>query len=260
LFEVTENIEHKEFRGRGKEYWAKLNEYEGPLDILLHFVKEDELNIYDIPISRLTKDFLEYINYMQKLDIEVAGEFLLLASELMKIKARMLLPMDVFESDEIEEDPRLTLVRKLLEYKRFKDATGDLSGYENEAKKRFFREYFKQDARVYEKDFENDPSLKNLNIYNLIIGFKSAILNVAAERKVHPIELLKVTPEIQREFLLNFFEKSEQIDFSELIKDMDEKMLIICTFLAMLQLALDGYIKIIVSGMDISKFSLKKTF
>src|SRR3974377_2077303 len=90
--EEINNDNSDDTQRRPHEYWAKLSEYEGPLDILLHFVKEEELNIYDIPISKITHDFLDYINYLQNLDMEVAGEFLLMASELMKIKARMLLP------------------------------------------------------------------------------------------------------------------------------------------------------------------------
>lgn len=242
---------------RTKEYWARLSEYEGPLDILLHFVKEDELDIYNIPIAKITKDFLDYINYITALDIEVAGEFLLMASELMKIKARMLIPQINEYGDEDEEDPRLTLIRKLLEYKRFKDASADLSKFEDEARKMFTRGYFDNDEKVFEREFEIDPSLKNLTIFNLIKGYKGAVLNIRKE-VVHPIELLNVTPEIQREFLLEFFKERSEIDFSELILNMDERMLVICTFLSILQLALEGYLNINVDRKDLSKFKLSK--
>ena len=135
--DITDNIIEKE-APKPSDYWAKLSEYEGPLDILLHFVKEEELNIYDIPISKITKDFLEFLNYMQTLDIELAGEFLLMAAELMKIKARMLIPQ-IAENETEEEDPRYTLIRKLLEYKRFKDASTELLKYEESAGQRYFR-------------------------------------------------------------------------------------------------------------------------
>ncbi len=243
---------------RTKEYWAKLSEYEGPLDILLHFVKEDELDIYNIPIAKITKDFLDYLNYITLLDIEVAGEFLLMASELMKIKARMLIPQINEYGDEDEEDPRLTLIRKLLEYKRFKDASVDLSKFEDEARKMFTRGYFDNDEKVFEKEFEIDPSLKNLTIFNLIKRYRGAVLNIRKE-VVHPIELLNVTPELQREFLLEFFEERSEIDFSELILNMNERMLVICTFLSILQLALEGYLNIYVDRKDLSKFKLSKT-
>ncbi|MGC8859246.1 MAG: segregation and condensation protein A, partial [Ignavibacteria bacterium] len=99
---IKEVLEESTQKSSPKDYWAQLDEFQGPLDILLHFVKEEELNIYDIPIAKITKDFLDYIDYMHSLDIEVAGEFLLMASELMKIKARMLLPREEEGDKEIE--------------------------------------------------------------------------------------------------------------------------------------------------------------
>ena len=248
----TEKIEHS---GKAEEYWTKLNEYEGPLDILLHFVKEEELNIYDIPISKITKDFLEYINFIQTLDIEIAGEFLLMASELMK--TRMLLPQLNEEGELDEEDPRVTLVRKLLEYKRFKDASKEVEEFEKEAKNLFFRDYFEKDERIYEKDFEHDKSLKNVTVYNLIKGYKNVIDHMKGG-VIHPIETLDISPEIQKEFLINFLNSINKISFNELTKEMKEKILIICTFLSILQLALEGFLWIDVKPFKISEFSIEK--
>lgn len=255
--EETVNIEQNQ-ANKTKEYWAKLTEYEGPLDILLHFVKEDELDIYNIPIAKITKDFLDYINYITSLDIEVAGEFLLMASELMKIKARMLIPQINELGEEDEEDPRLTLIKKLLEYKRFKDVSAEISKYEDEARKIFTRGYFDSDEKEFESEFEIDPSLKNLTIFNLIKGYRNVVLSVRKE-VVHPIELMNVTPELQRDFLIGFFKERSEIDFSELILNMDERMLIICTFLSLLQLALEGYVNIFVDRQDICNFKLTRT-
>ena len=253
--EINENIVKTDTQKTG-DYWAKLSEYEGPLDILLHFVKEEELNIYDIPISKITKDFLEFLNYMQTLDIELAGEFLLMAAELMKIKARMLIPQ-VVEDESEEEDPRYTLIRKLLEYKRIKDAAAELLKYEEEARQRYFRLYFKKDPKEVELDVLNDAGLQNLTIFNLIKGYKRAITNVHQEI-VHPIELMNTTPELQKEFLINFFSSRVSINYKDLIANMDEKMVVICTFLSILQLALEGYIAIIFNEKDRSEFSLIK--
>jgi len=240
-----------------QDYWANLKEYQGPLDILLHFVKEEELNIYDIPISKITKDFLAYVNYIQSLDIELAGEFLLMAAELMKIKARMLIPQ-LSEDETTEEDPRMTLIRKLLEYKRFKDAAEELAKFEEDARMRYYRLYFRKDPKEVEIDVLNDYGLQNLTIFNLIKGYRHAITNIRKEI-VHPIELLDTTPETQREFLINFFAERSSIDYSELISNMDSKMIVICTFLAMLQLALEGYLQIQIESGDMSKFSLIKS-
>ncbi len=252
----TTNIINNQDSQKTKEYWAKLSEYEGPLDILLHFVKEEELNIYDIPISKITKDFLDFLNYMQSLDIELAGEFLLMAAELMKIKARMLIPQ-VYEEETEEEDPRYTLIRKLLEYKRFKDAAAELLSLEEDMRQRYYRIYFKKDAKEVEYDVLNDAGLQNLNIFNLIKGYKRAITNIRQEI-VHPIELMNTTPEVQKEFLINFFKTRVSINYKELISTMDEKMIVICTFLSVLQLALEGYLAIIFNEKDLTEFSLVK--
>ena len=252
----TTNIINNQDSQKTKEYWAKLSEYEGPLDILLHFVKEEELNIYDIPISKITKDFLDFLNYMQSLDIELAGEFLLMAAELMKIKARMLIPQ-VYEEETEEEDPRYTLIRKLLEYKRFKDAAAELLSLEEDMRQRYYRIYFKKDAKEVEYDVLNDAGLQNLNIFNLIKGYKRAITNIRQEI-VHPIELMNTTPEVQKEFLINFFKTRVSINYKELIGTMDEKMIVICTFLSVLQLALEGYLAIIFNEKDLTEFSLVK--
>ncbi|TRZ51749.1 segregation/condensation protein A [bacterium] len=241
---------------KSQEYWAKLTEYEGPLDILLHFVKEEELNIYDIPISKITRDFLGYINYMQDLDIELAGEFLLMAAELMKIKARMLIPQ-LADNETEEEDPRLTLIRKLLEYKRFKEVAEEMIKFEEQARQRYFRLFFRKDAKKYVVDPLNDFGLQNLTVFNLIKGYRKVITSVRHEF-IHPIELLNTTPEIQREFLINFFNNRTSVDYAELIKTLEEKMLVICTFLSILQLALEGFLTLIINNGDPADFSLIK--
>lgn len=242
---------------RSEDYRARLSEFEGPLDILLHFVKVDELDIYNIPISKITKDFLDYINYMSSLDIELAGEFLVMASELMKIKARMMLPQITPEGDVIEEDPRMTLIRKLLEYKRFKDASMEISELQDEQRKRVFRKNYDNDYRETEREIENDPSLKNVTIFNLIKAYKRAITNIRKE-VVHPIELLDITPENQREVILKEIDEKDRIEFLDLISGVQEKLRIICQFLAILQLALEGIIEIVVMDNDMTRFFIRR--
>src|SRR5438477_13166273 len=109
-------------------YRIKLNEFEGPLDLLLFFIQRDELDIHDINISTITKEFCEYVHYMQILDLEVASEFILMAATLIQIKAKMML-MSPDEEVEEEEDPRYELVKRLLEYKRFKDAAQEVANF-----------------------------------------------------------------------------------------------------------------------------------
>lgn len=254
---VNSGIEAEKEFYQQKEYQARLMEFEGPLDILLHFVKVDELDIYNIPISKITKDFLNYINYMSLLDIELAGEFLVMASELMKIKARMMIPQIDIEGNVIEEDPRLTLVRKLLEYKRFKDVSLQIAELEEEQRKRIFRNNFDNDYKESEKELENDPSLKNVTIFNLIKAYKRALVAIRKE-VVHPIELLDITPENQREFILSTIDEKTEIEFNELISSIELRLRVICIFLAILQLALDGEIEIVVDNRDMTKFFIRR--
>lgn len=250
-----------DYIAKTNEYWAKLPEFEGPLDILLHFIKADELDIYNIPISKITKDFLGYVNYMQSLDIEFAGEFLLMASELMKIKAKMLIPV-LNEDGELvdEEDPRLTLIRKLLEYKRFKDATEELALLEMEARKKFSRNYFDSDVKISDTNIDavNDPSLKNINIFNLIKAYKIVLSGLNRHTTVHPIEILDVSQEGQQEYVLNLLNEKEEVDFAEIIIMLNDRLKLIFTFLALLQLGLDGVIEITVDPQNLSSFRLKK--
>ena len=257
----TENnasAEKKVYIPKTREYYAKLSDYEGPLDILLHFVQEDELNIYDIPIRKITSDFLGYINYIQSLDIELAGEFLLMASELMKIKARMLLPRKVDEdNNEIEEDPRMVLVRKLLEYKRFKDASEKIDDLVHLAAKEFQRGYNKQDPREFSDGDEIDYSLKNLTILNLIKSYQ-VVLQGIRPKVIHPIEPLDFTPETQRDMVLDIVHREGRIDFKKLMEMFETRLEVICTFLAILQLALDGFLELTVEKTNLTNFYLQR--
>ena len=242
---------------KSREYYAKLSDYEGPLDILLHFVQEDELNIYDIPIRKITSDFLGYINYIQSLDIELAGEFLLMASELMKIKARMLLPRKFDEEkNEFEEDPRMVLVRKLLEYKRFKDASEKIDRLVLEAQKQFDRGYNKQDPREFSDGESIDYSLKNLTILNLIKGYKNVLIGIRLP-VVHPIEVMDITPETQRDYVLDILKNEGRVDFLNLMNRLTSKLEIVCTFLTLLQLALEGFLRLEVNPNNLSDFYLE---
>lgn len=248
-----------EYSPKTNDYWAKLPEFEGPLDILLHFVKEDELNIYDIPISKITKDYLGYLQYIQSLDIEVAGEFLLMATELMKIKARMLIPVPETEEGLEEEDPRYTLVKKLLEYKRFKEASEGIEDMEKEARRRFFRSYFEYDETVNaEVDSQETYDIKNLTIFNLIKAYRDVIIS-AREEIVHPIQTLYTSPDEQREYIIKKLFETVNMHFDDIYSELNDKLKIICAFIALLQLALEGFLTIKVNPDDICDFTIQKT-
>jgi len=221
-------------------YKIKLNQFEGPLDLLLFFIKRDELNIYDIPIARLTKEFLEYVNLIKILDLEVAGDFILMASTLMHIKVRMLLPREIDEKGE-EIDPRADLVKALLEYKRYKEMSEEFAYYESNQRKRKLRGNFSEDIK--EAPNEYDILLKNVSIYDLAKAFKYAVDQVKHE-PVHQIQKLNVSIEEQIGFIQNKLLEFTELHFLQLVEDLKEKIRIIVTFIALLELVKMGRIEI----------------
>ncbi len=214
-------------------YRVKLQEFEGPLDLLLFFIKRDELDIYDIPIARITKEFLEYLHYMQELDLEIAGDFIVMAAELMQIKVRMLLPKAPGEEE--EEDPRAELVRRLLEYKRYKEASAVLSALEDESVKLFYRQTFAADPRTVSLE-DQEESLKSVTMYNLIAAFKK-VLDSVPTRVYHDVELLNVTIDEQMSYIADVFRFKEESTFFALVSHMTEKIRIIVTVIALLEMA-----------------------
>lgn len=227
-------------------YKIKLEKFEGPLDLLLFFIKRDELNIYDIPISRITKEFLEYVNLIKMLDLETAGDFILMASTLMHIKVRMLLPREIDEKGE-EIDPRAELVKALLEYKRFKEMAEELSYFESHQRKVKFRGNFSADLKEAPNRF--DELLKNVTLYDLAKAFKYAIENLK-EQPVHEIETVSVSIEEQIEFILNSLEQDRKIHFLSLVNGIKEKIKIIVTFVALLEMVKMGKVGIEISEKE----------
>lgn len=219
-------------------YKVKLDEFEGPLDLLLFFIKRDELNIYDIPIAKLTKEFLEYVNLIKILDLEIAGDFILMASTLMHIKVRMLLPREVDEKGE-EIDPRADLVKALLEYKRYKEMSEELSYFESNQRKRKFRGNFSEDLKEVPHDY--DILLKNVSLYDLSKAFKYAIEQLKSE-PVHEVQKLNVSIDEQIEFIEGKLKEYPELHFLTLIEGIKEKIRIIVTFIALLELVKIGRI------------------
>jgi segregation and condensation protein A len=213
-------------------YKIKLDQFEGPLDLLLFFIKRDELDIYDIPISKITKEFLEYVNLIKELDLEIAGDFILMASTLMQIKARMLLPRELDEKGE-EIDPRTELIQALLEYKRYKEMSEELSFFESVQRKLKYRGNFDADVVVRPPDF--DILLKNVSIYDLTKAFKKALEGAVIE-PIHQITRVNVSIDEQIEFIFSKFEDKQEIHFLTLVEKMREKIRIVVTFIALLEL------------------------
>jgi len=219
-------------------YRIKLNEFEGPLDLLLFFIQRDEIDIHNIPISKITNEFCEYVQYMQVLDIELAGDFILMAATLIQIKAKMMLykPEDI---EEEEEDPRYELVKRLLEYKRFKDASQEIAVLEDQHRKNFYRSDFDGDYKI-DESIEEDLSIQNLTLYNLIKAYKYAIEHQPKE-VIHNIVRLNVSIDEQIEYINDECSRQEYVSFLKMIENM-ERIRIVVTFIAILEMAKNGLI------------------
>lgn len=219
-------------------YTIKLTDFEGPLDLLLFFIKRDELDIYDIPISKITKEFLDYVHFMESLDLEVAGEFLVMAAELMQIKVRLLLPPEVGEDE--EEDPRAGLVKRLVEYKRFKEMAGEFSILEEEQRKVYARGYRESDPKIM-ADTDDEQLLRDVSLFDLIASFKF-VMDRMPKKFVHEVIRLNVTVNEQIDFLKELFSHRSEVTFAELMAGMEDKIRIVVTFLALLDMIRNNHL------------------
>lgn len=213
-------------------YKIHLNSFEGPLDLLLFFIKRDELDIYDIPISRITKEFGDYLHLLEQLDLDIAGEFILMAATLMQIKVRMLLPRELNEKGE-EIDPRDDLVKALLEYKRYKEMSEELAFNEANQRNYMYRGNFDSDFKETPPDYE--VLLKNISIYDLIKAFKKVLMDKPAE-PVHQIKKWNVTIDYQIQYIHERLAEKSERSFIELMMEMADKVKIVVTFIALLEM------------------------
>jgi segregation and condensation protein A len=221
-------------------YKIKLDQFEGPLDLLLFFIKRDELNIYDIPISKITKEFLEYVNLIKILDLETAGDFILMASTLMHIKVRMLLPKELDEKGE-EIDPRADLVKALLEYKRYKEMSEELAFFESNQRKINYRGNFSADFKVEIPDY--DILLKNITVFDLAKAFKKAIEGIKPQ-VFHEVKKINITIDDQINYIFEKLNEYAELPFLKLVEGMNDKIRIVITFIALLELTKAGRIGI----------------
>jgi segregation and condensation protein A len=221
----------------------RLNNFEGPLDLLLFFIKRDELDIYDIPIATITQEFLEYVRLMELLDLELAGEFVVMASILVQIKAQMLLPQEERPDSgtgELDEgDPRTELVRRLLEYKRFKDASEHLSTQADEQRYVLYRQLFDAEA-IHGTD---NGAYRNATLFDLLKALKRAVERAPDESDPHVVSRFPITVEEKSEEIAHLLRSRPCVRFFELINGLP-KIHIVVTFLALLELAKNHLIRI----------------
>jgi len=214
-----------------EEYKVKLEVFEGPLDLLLYLIKKDELEVHDIPIDTITTQYVKYLDLMKMLDLNIAGEFLVMAATLMMIKSRMLLPVeDRPELEAEEEDPRWDLVRQLVEYKKFKDAALHLEGLEARRE-----DIFGRDGADVKLEKEPDVALHDVGLFDLISAFNEALKNVKNE-ELREIFSERFTVAEKIEVLVDCLKKKGKFSVTKLFAGMRSRQEIACTFLALLEL------------------------
>ena len=208
---------------------VQLEIFEGPLDLLLHLIKKNEVSITDIPIATITEQYLATLEVLQSLNLDVAGEFLVMAATLIYIKSRMLLPVTDGEDDEEEgADPRAELVRRLLEYQRFKDAADQL-----EQREILTRDVFVRSAAP--ADDIPAPAFREVSVFELLTALKR-VLDRLPKDTVHEVLLDKITVREKMAFLLGHLRNGQKILFESLFAQVKSRMEVVVTFLAMLEL------------------------
>jgi len=210
----------------------KLENFEGPLDLLLYFIKRDKIDIYDIPITQITNEYISVIDEAKTLDISIAGEFLFMASLLLRIKTQMLLPRQVDEESLDIDDPRIDLVAQLLEYKKYKNIANKLKNLHFENKDTFFRSSTKV---VYDQSPDISDFLQEVTLYEISKIFKEAIENAPTQDS---FEIYRETVSLkdQKEFILQRLKTNKISSLKKLVKKLETKIEIIVTFLALLEM------------------------
>jgi len=218
-------------------YQVKLENFEGPMDLLLYFIRRDELDIYDIPIGQITKDFVDMIEEWKRMNMLIAGEFIVMAASLMRVKAKMMIPRPELDDEGVIIDPRTELMQQLIDYKRFRDAAEMLDSIAGERSHVVPRQ-FEQDIKVLDGD-EIGTLLRDVTLYDLARVFKEAMENRPVmsqfELSREPIKL-----EQQKEFLFKYFDGDGRLKFSTLLINLKTRLEIIVTFLAILDLVREG--------------------
>jgi segregation and condensation protein A len=221
-----------------ESFAIKLPQFEGPFDLLLFFIERDELDIHDIPIARITDDFLNYIHQMVSLNIELASEFIFVAATLMRIKAKMLLPRYEAENGENEIDQKEELIRKLIEYKKFKEICEELKPYEEERFKQEKRGNIAHDLEQAEKIAQPGEELTDVSLYKLMMVYDRLMKRYAnrAEEVTHTVEQYPYTIEKQKQAIDDLLRINKMMDFKAIAQNSDNKVHFVYNFLAVLEM------------------------
>ena len=217
----------------------KLPLFEGPFDLLLFFIERDELDIHDIPISKITNDFLNYLHELEQMNIEVASEFILVAATLMRIKAKMLLPRPVLNEEGEEVDPREELVKHLLEYKKYKSVVDELAALEEGRMQKYERGNVVKELSKLAQAQQVEAELQHVDLYKLLKVYEKVLERFAQEKKEQPHQVVQYpyTVEGQKEYIRQLLKQQPRdVTFISIIEQNPHKIAVIFNFLAILEL------------------------
>jgi len=241
-------------------YEIKLPLFEGPFDLLLFFIERDEIDIMDIPISKITNDFFEYISDLESMNIEVASEFIVVAATLMRIKSKMLLPRLSLDEEGNEIDPREELVEHLIEYKKYKSVISEFSDLEDSRLSKKIRGNLESEVGTIAERAKVESELQDIDLYKLLVVFQNVLSKYENEKNKpkHQIFEYPYTITEQKKFLINLLKSKSKISFIRLIEDNPLKILVIYNFLAMLELIQESKIKLSL-GNGMNNFWIQKS-
>lgn len=231
-----------------ESYQIKLPQFEGPFDLLLFFIERDELDIYNIPINKITTDFLDYIHSQESVNIELSSEFILFVSTLMRIKARMLLPRKEIDASGNEIDPRQELIDKILEYKKFKEAAAQMAEMEALRMLMVKRGNLNKELSVIGEEAGEGTEIQNISLFKLMKAFEKVMQKVhdRQNKPVHTVVQYNYTMEQSREYVLNTTSKEKTVSFEKIFEKCGDRIHAIFIFLSMLELIQMRYMSIII--------------
>ncbi|MCW3094204.1 MAG: chromosome segregation protein ScpA [Ferruginibacter sp.] len=228
-------------------YQIKLDQFEGPFDLLLFFIERDELDIYNIPITKITNDFLDFIHHSEKLNIELSSEFILFISTLMRIKAKMLIPRKEIDAQGNEIDPRQELINKILEYKRFKEASIKMAELEEIRMLMIRRGNLHKELSQIGEEFGEGTEIQAVTLFKLMKAFEKVVnrLRERNNKPVHTVVQYNYTMEESREFMLDTCRKEKTVTFEKIFDICENRIHAIFLFLSLLELVQQKYMMIV---------------
>jgi segregation and condensation protein A len=229
-------------------YQIKLPQFEGPFDLLLFFIERDELDIYNIPITRIINDFLDYIHAQESLNIELSSEFILFISTLMRIKAKMLLPRKELESQGNEIDPRQELVDKLLEYKRYKEAAAEMARLEAERILLIKRGNIQREMSIIGEEISEGTEMQTITMFKLMKAFERAMQRYhdRYNKPMHTVVRYNYSMEQSKADMISLAQRERTLSFEKIFQQIENRVQGIFMFLSMLELVQQKFLKIII--------------